>query len=105
MKKLSQFEVRNSWEYYENGGFWTTDKHATITKNKLYDGEITLEQTIVINEDNMTVFNIWHQYFDIEKIKLERENANFIVLDYYDDVSGKEWTGKNETMSLVVQKV
>ncbi|WP_271002047.1 class I SAM-dependent methyltransferase [Listeria seeligeri] len=102
--KLAQFQIGNNWEYHEKDGFWSAGKHGTMARNQIYADDITLEQTILLKDDNVTVFNIWHQYFTLEKIKSELEIANFKILNCFGDISGKEWTNNSETMSFVVQK-
>lgn len=106
LQRLTDFQSENSWKLYESDSFWSSGKHAVISRNKRYDHGITLEQTILLKEDDTVEnFNIWHQYFDLHKIISELEGASFEITAYYADVCGNEYTEQSETICVIVEKM
>lgn len=87
---------------YERSGFWSDSPYACIQRNFKYDeAKIYLEQYVVITEDGCECFNIWNQEFSKESLTSELQNAGFTEFRYYDDVSGKPYTGDSKTICVV----
>ncbi|GGC98846.1 SAM-dependent methyltransferase [Enterococcus wangshanyuanii] len=105
LQKLTNFQSENSWTLHDSDGFWSTGKHVVVTRNKKYDHGVTLEQTILLKEDDTIMnFNIWHQYFDLQKITSELEEASFEIVTYYADVCGNKYTEQSETICVIAEK-
>lgn len=90
---------------YENGGFWTANPHAVIQTNKYYNETgNTLEQYIIITEDDCECYNVWNQIYSKETLAEELRKAGFLMVDIFDDVKGTDFTGNAETMCGVFRK-
>ena len=89
---------------YERSGFWSDSPYACIQRNFKYDeAKIYLEQYVVITEDDCECFNIWNQEFTKDSLTKELQDAGFSEFRYYDDISGKSYTGDSKTICVVVQ--
>lgn len=54
---------------YENGGFWAPEPYAVIRQNKYYkETGNTLEQYILITNEDCECFNVWNQVYSKESL-------------------------------------
>ena len=102
--KLQRFESGTSWETHEESGFWSKGEHLTLANNVIYDGNVTLEQTVLLKDETLETFNIWHHYFDDANIALELQEAGFSIVGKYADVRGKKFNKASETIAFVLEK-
>ncbi|EDS72782.1 hypothetical protein ANASTE_00492 [Anaerofustis stercorihominis DSM 17244] len=104
MKFIDDFEEKEIIEYNKYG-FWSEKEHACIQRNHIYQDTLnTLEQYLVITEEDIECYNIWNQVFTKESIVSEIKNAGFENIDLYDDVAGKSYSGKDKTICVVAGK-
>lgn len=90
---------------YEKTGFWSPRPHVVIQKNKFYDRTAnTLEQYLVITGDCCEFFNIWNQIYSKTSFAEEIRNQGFEMLDIFDNICGKPFTGLEESMCGVFTK-
>ncbi len=84
---------------YEKGGFWSDEPHVIIQRNKYYEEtENTLEQYLIITDNDCECFNIWNQIYSQKTFTEELEQAGFTRIGIYDDVKGTNFTGQAETI-------
>lgn len=102
--KLAAFEEVREWQSSPRGGFWSAGPYLALQHNLRYPGRVTLEQTVLLEEGGQRDFHIWHQYFTPEHLAGEAEAAGFTIEGRYDDVAGTAYTGKAETMALLLGK-
>lgn len=101
---LSAFEEKDSVGY-EESGFWSEKPYAVIQRNSVYhDSQNTLEQYVVVTEENCECYNIWNQVYSREMLEAEIRNAGFSAPEFYDDAAGKAFTGRDETICAVIRK-
>ena len=109
MDVLNQ-SYRNSFEekqsiQYEAGGFWSPEPYVVIQKNKFYEEtNNTLEQYLVITEKNCDCYSIWNQLYSKETFIKEVEKSGLKLIDIFDDVCGKAFTGHGEGICGVFKK-
>lgn len=102
---LDSFDEIQSVQF-EESGFWVSESHVIIQKNHFYsETNNTLEQYLIITEDNCECFNIWNQVYSEETFIKEIRTQGFNLLNLYDNVCGKSYTGKEETMCGVFRKI
>lgn len=97
-------QEEQSWSFFDEPGFWREEEHAVLNRVEKYPELVTLEQHLVLTETSQSIYNVWHQYFDLEKITKELNEAGFKVVASYGDVSGKEYTEKSPTIAIVAEK-
>ena len=103
-KFLSTFEEKDSVGY-EESGFWSEKPYAVIQRNSVYhDSQNTLEQYVVVTEEDCECYNIWNQVYSMETLEAEIRNAGFAAPEFYDDAAGKAFTGRDETICAVIRK-
>ena len=91
---------------YEEGGFWTNEPYVLIQKNKVYrESNNTLEQYLIITQNDFDCFNIWNQIYSAESFRQEIEDGRFEVVDIFDNVCGKPFTGQEECICGVYKKI
>lgn len=94
-----------SWEYNEDGGFFSDRPHICLESVYQYDEDNTeLRQCIVITEDIVDCYNIWDHFFTKEALLSEIQTAGFNTFEFYDDIAGKEFSGTGETICGVFTK-
>lgn len=80
--------------------------HVVIQRNYRYrETANTLEQYVIITEDDCACYNLWNQRYTRETFKAEIESAGLTCIGFYDDVAGKPYTGKDVTICAAAQKL
>lgn len=103
-RKINQFEECNIWNHYPEGGFWSNQSHFTIQQNKKYENQITLEHTIIFEEEKIRNVYLWTQFFSRESLVREACDAGFKVLHVYGDVAGKPYHKDSMTLAILLEK-
>lgn len=103
-KFIDDFEEKEIIEYNKKG-FWSEKEHVCIQRNYIYKETLnTLEQYLILTEENLECYNIWNQVYTKDSIVSEIKNAGFKYIDLYDDVTGKSYSGTSETICAVAGK-
>lgn len=101
---MNDFRENETVEYQEHG-FWTEEPHVAIHRNFMYkDTANTLEQHVIVTEDDCECYNIWNQLYSQETLEAEIRNAGFTSTDYYANASGEKFTGEESTICVVAKK-
>lgn len=102
--KYNKFQEIKTWEVFENGGFWSKEKHIIITGNYRYSNNVTLEQIVVITEREVKNYYLWNHYFTKETLIKEGQQIGFKRFEVFSDVSGKSYKEDNETIAIIMEK-
>lgn len=95
----------NTWIHCEKGGFWKPNEYLYLESTFIYPQDITLTQyTILENQDKVEVIRVWDEAFTKDKLIKEFSDNGFKNFEFYDDVSGKAFTGESKTMCIVMEK-
>lgn len=90
---------------YQEEGFWSAGPHVHIQRNYKYpETANTLEQYLVVTEEDCHCYNLWNQRYSRESLKKEIESAGLCCIGFYDDVAGKAFTGRDTTICAVAEK-
>ena len=94
-----------SWEYNENGGFYTHKPHLCLNSVYRYEDEmIELRRSVVFTDDDVKCYNIWDHFFTSETLTAELNAAGFDSIELYGDIAGGELTETSEAICAVVTK-
>ncbi|HYE11404.1 MAG TPA: class I SAM-dependent methyltransferase [Patescibacteria group bacterium] len=95
-----------SWEYYEEGDFWSEKPHICLESVYQYndDDNTELRQCIVQTEETVNCYNIWDHFFTKEALLSEAQTAGFNAFEFYGDIAGKEFLDTGETICGVFTK-
>ena len=96
----------SSWASNEGSGYWSDRPHITLHKTYQYnDADKTeLSQNIVITDDKMDCYNIWHHYFTKEMLLNEIMPTGFSKHEFYGDVAGSELSADGDAICGVFVK-
>ena len=95
---VNSFEEMQSVSY-QPGGFWSAAPYVVIQRNKYFEeSRNTLEQYLVITEENSKCYNIWNQIYTKDVLEEEVAEAGLANVGFFDDVQGKEYTGLANTV-------
>lgn len=101
--QFSNFSESRAVQYYEQG-YWSTEPHMCIQSNYFYpESKNSLEQYVLVTESNCECYNIWNQAFTAQSLKQELLDAGFKNIDFYDDTTGKPFTGTSNTLCAVAK--
>ncbi|MGO0905224.1 class I SAM-dependent methyltransferase [Clostridioides difficile] len=104
VNKYNDFKEIRTWEINENGGFWSSKRYMCLQDNCKYSDYNTLEQTLVITEENENVFYIWNKYFSKESFFAEVKDIGFKSMEVFNNVKGETYSDDSMTMCIVLQK-
>ncbi|MBQ6807218.1 MAG: methyltransferase domain-containing protein [Lachnospiraceae bacterium] len=101
---IKSFEEMQSVSYEQNG-FWSPEAYVVMQRNQFYEeSNNTLEQYLVITEEHCKCYNIWNQIYSKEFLEKEVTETGLTLVNFFDDVQGKEYTGLEETICGVFRK-
>jgi SAM-dependent methyltransferase len=95
-----------SWQYSEEGGFWSEKPNIYLESVYQYDDEdnTELRQAIVLTEETVNCYNIWDHFFTKEALLSEIQPVGFNAFEFYGDIAGKEFSDTGETICGVFTK-
>lgn len=89
----------------EQEGFWSKEPYVVIQQNKYYQETAnTLEQYLVITEEDSKQYNIWNQLYTKETLMKEVGQVGFEKAVFFDDVQGSKYSGLGDTICGVFSK-
>lgn len=97
-------EIR-TWNYHNNGGFWSKEPNICLDSVYHYDEDNTeLRQSIVQTKETVHCYNIWEHFFTKESLLSEMQAAGFHEYEIYGDVAGKEYSDTGDTICGIFTK-
>lgn len=104
MKSLHEFTEQQTWQVCENGGFWRPGKYIELNGNYKYSENVSLSQTTIVEQEQLTTYYIWDTYFTKESLIKEVEDVGFKFCDIYGDVAGNTYNEESETIAILLEK-
>ena len=102
---LMRKDESHSWQYYEEGGFFSEKPYICLESVYQYDEDNTeLRQYIVITKETVNCYNIWDHFFTKEALLSEIQSAGFSAFEFFDDVAGRKFSDTGETICGVFTK-
>lgn len=96
----------HTWQFYEEGGFWSEGPHICLESVYQYDDEDSTElrQCVVLEDEAINCYNIWDHFFTKEKLLSEIQTVGFNSYVLYGDVAGTVFSNQGETICGVFTK-
>ena len=103
--RMRQKESR-SWQYCKSSGFFSAYPHLLLESVYQYDDTDKTElcQYLVITEDDVKCYLCPNHFFTKESLKSEIEPVGFLKSEFYEDVTGKKYSGSGKTICGVFTK-
>lgn len=102
--QLNSFVEGQTWTLHSEGGFWRQGEHLTLSRNVKYGDNITLAQTTIVTDEEVTTYNIWNTCFTKESFIAEVKAAGFQVVEVFGDIAGSPYTEDSEIITLLLEK-
>ena len=94
------------WSYHENGGFWSNKPHLCLEAEYYFENNtVKVDKTVVITENSIREYLIWDTVFNKDTLLKEVIPFGFQIHSIYDDVCGSPYTGKADTLCLILKSV
>lgn len=104
MWKYNDFQEKQTWKSYHEGGFWREEGYIALNKCLEYPNNVTLEQTVIISKNQLSTYYLWNTYFTVEALIKEVEDAGFKVCKIISDVAGNEYTKDSLMIAILLEK-
>ncbi len=105
LKSFEQVEEKALYEHNQLFGFWSKEDYYAFVNTFKYDKEkVALDKYTIFEENRTKVVYNWLQYFSIESIRSEFEEAGFKILEFYSNVAGKEYFDESLEIAVVAIK-
>lgn len=96
---------RNTWSVHENGGFWSDKPYLNLEATYLYkNGTVSAGRNVIITESEMAEYLVWDTAYNCQRLEEEVFPSGLRVKAVYDDVCGNPYTGKSETLCMMLCK-
>ena len=94
-----------TWKYEEKG-FWRPIPYLLLAeKIKYRKQDVLLTQYFVFdNDSNFDIYRIWDRAYTKESISKALSDGGFNDMQFYSDVTGKEYSNNSETMCIIARK-
>jgi len=93
--------LRNGW-YVSEGGFWRPVRHLVLEQGFDYpEDDVWLDQYIVIDNENVTVYNNWFHDHTLQSIRQVLENGGFNVIHAWNDLTGSPYAEGGDWIAIV----
>ncbi len=97
--------ITPTWSKYENGGYWSEKSHICLESVFLYENDtVAVNQYIIITEKEVKKYFIWNKVYNLQSLSEEMTINGFNLINKFDDICGKPYTGQSETICLIVSK-
>ncbi len=103
-QRYASIEEQKHYAYFPTEGFWHPEEHLCLHATFRFDGNITLNQAIVVTNDAPRCYNIWERYFTQTELQEELKQAGFAHIDFYGDVAGATCQAESHTLCAVAHK-
>jgi SAM-dependent methyltransferase len=97
-------EESSAFEIYENGGFWSPNAYIAFHGKYKYDENVLGERYVIVENENIRIFNLWNSCFSKKTISTELKNGKFTIKDYYSGVTNKCYEEDFELICVVAKK-
>jgi len=99
-------EENRSWNYYENGGFFSAQPHLLLEAVYQYDNDdrTELRQHVVVTDEDVNSYIVQDHFFTKELLISEIQPVGFDVFGIYSDIAGKGYSDTGETICGVFSK-
>ncbi len=105
LKYFERETESTSYEYCEDGGFWSELPHLVLNATYRYPSENTiLRRHIVLTDSAAEHYNIFECRYSIESLSSEISAAGFSGLEFFSDVAGKPYSKKSDTICGIFTK-
>jgi len=95
----------NTWGLNDGSGFWKPDTHISLDSHYIYENNVRLNQSIVIDkEDKVDVFRILDHSYTRDSILEVISKVGFKKIEIYSDVAGAAYIEESKTICLVLEK-
>jgi len=102
--KHNAFQEVRTWDICSNGGFWSSEKYLALNGRYKYQDNVTLEQVVVITNEDIKTYYLWTCYFSKESLIQEGREAGFKTFEIFGDVAGKPYTKESQTIAILFEK-
>lgn len=94
-----------TWEY-EDKGFWRPIPYLLLTEKIKYpkQGVLLTQYSVLDDNSNLDVYRIWDHAYTKESISKVLSDAGFNDVQFYGDITGREYSDNTETMSIIAGK-
>ena len=99
--RLRQREgLKNRW-YIAQHGFWRPGWHLVLEQGYGYDGDLYLDQYIIIENGSTCVFRNWFQDYTAESIRAEIESNGFNLESLWSDLAGAPYHADSDWIGVI----
>ncbi len=94
-----------TWNYEEKG-FWRPTPYLLLTEKIKYPKQgVLLKQYFVFDGNpNFDIYRIWDHAYTKDSISKALSDAGFNEMQFFSDITGREYSDNSETMSIVASK-
>ncbi|MGD9142235.1 MAG: class I SAM-dependent methyltransferase [Dehalococcoidia bacterium] len=99
-----KYGLKNRW-YVSDGGFWRPGRHLVLEQGFDYpEQNVWLNQYIIIDSDNVKVYNNWFHDYDLKTIRQVLHRAGFKVIHAWNDLAGSPYKEGGEWIAIVAER-
>ena len=103
LKQYDAFQESQTWEV-QDGGFWSAERYYCLSANRKYRENTTLNQVLVITQQQSRAYHIWNHCFSKEALISEAEEAGFRVVMVFGDIAGAPYSEDSLTIAILLEK-
>lgn len=95
--------IHKEWSISEKG-FWRKDSHLVLEEEYEYENDIWLEQYIVIDESDVTIYRNWFHEYNKESIENVLLKAGFSEVQVIENLYEREKKDNTDWLTVIASK-
>nr|WGD58216.1 hypothetical protein P5626_01720 [Bacillus subtilis]WGD64986.1 hypothetical protein P5652_21610 [Bacillus subtilis]WGD73282.1 hypothetical protein P5668_18845 [Bacillus subtilis]WGD79182.1 hypothetical protein P5643_03840 [Bacillus subtilis]WGD83765.1 hypothetical protein P5664_21065 [Bacillus subtilis] len=100
-----KFQQNLMWSLSRKDNPLSDRKYLTLYASIKYPNKVTLAKNVLVFGDGEIVnYNYWNQYFSIESLEKEVNDAGFTLEKVYADVNGGDYINNSEFFAVLLKK-
>jgi len=104
LETYNAFQEMQTWEICSHGGFWREDEYIALFGRYKYPNSVTLEQTTIISNKDMSTYYVWNTCFTKETLMNEAKENGFKVCEVFGDIAGEPYHKDSPTLAILLER-
>ncbi|MCE7793576.1 class I SAM-dependent methyltransferase [Salipaludibacillus sp. CUR1] len=103
--EFNKTEPQFMWGLSRKDSPFSNKKHLALYASLKYPNKVTLTKNMMVfNNGDLINYHYWNQYFSIDDLEKEVNEAGFTLEKVYADVNGREYVEDNDVFGAVLKK-
>ena len=87
-----------------DAGFWRPGPHLLIQTSYRYDGDLDLDQHVIVDGDGITTYRVWDRAYSLTALRRLLVRNGLHPFARWEDFTGTEWRRRSPTVAATARR-